>query len=203
MPFAVSIMTKVNLGLSMIAAPTYIISERVSFLSYGQTEYIAQGIMLIIMCIAVKKFKPMYLTSYLTSVIYGTVLDLFIWLEKGWVVEALWLRLVLFVVGMVLTSVGVALFINTYLAPCAWDYFVRTVVEEKQLDLRKFKVGYDFCFLIISVALTLLLFHRFVGITWGTLVIAVCNGNIIAFLDKLMNKTFDYYDAFPKLAKHF
>lgn len=201
LPFAIAIMTKANLGLSMIAAPTYIISEKVSFLSYGQTEYIAQGIMLILMCLVVKKFKWTYLTAFLTSLIYGTILDFFIWVVSFWTVEAMWLRVLLFVIGMLFTSLGVAMFMNTYLAPCMWDYFVRTVVEEKQLDLRKFKLSYDFVFLIISVVLTLVLFHKFIGITWGTLVIAACNGNIIAVINKWFNKHFELYDAFPKLAK--
>lgn len=203
MPFSISLATKANLGLSMIAAPTYIVSEKVSFLTYGQTEYIAQGFMLMLMCVVVKKFKWTYLTSFATALIYGTILDLFIWLERDWAVEATWLRVLLFIAGMVLTSTSVALFMNTYLAPCAWDYFVRTVVEEKKLDLRKFKIGYDAVFLIISVVLTLTLFHKFIGVTWGTLVIAICNGNIISFIDKFINKRFELYDRFPKLRKFY
>ena len=203
LPLAVSLMTKAGLGLSMIAAPTYIISEKVPFLTYGQTEYIAQGIVLLVMCLVVRKFKWTYLTSYVTALIYGTILDGFLWLLRGWEPEAMWVRVIAFLVGMVLTSLGVAMFMNTYLAPAAWDYFVRTVVEEKHLDLRKFKLGYDFFFLVVSVALTLLLFGRFIGITWGTLVIALCNGNLIAFIDNFMKKHFEQYDLFPKLSKHF
>lgn len=203
MPLAISLMTKADMGLSMIAAPTFIISERLSFLTYGQTEYIAQGLMLLLMCTVVRKFKPIYFTSYITAVIYGTVLDFFIRCFSGFTVDALWLRIVLFVIGMALTSFGVACFMNTYLPPCAWDYFVRTVVEEKKLDLRKFKLGYDFCFLLISVALTLILFGRFIGVTPGTLVIAVCNGNLIAIINNYIRKHFEVYAAIPKLKKHF
>lgn len=203
MPFAIAIMTKANLGLSMIAAPTYIISEKVPFLTYGQTEYIFQALVLIVMCLAVKKCKAMYLTSFLTAFLYGSILDLFIWLLEPVTLTAMWQRILVFVAGMLLTSLGVALFMNTYLAPCAYDYFVRTVVQEKQLDLRKFKLAFDAAFMLISVTLTLVLFRRFVGITWGTLVIVVCNGNIIAFLNKQMNKRFEFYDIFPQLAKHF
>ncbi len=203
LPFAVSLMTKANLGLSMIAAPTYIISEKITFLTYGQTEYIAQGLVLLVMCLVVGKFKWTYLTSYVTAVIYGTILDGFLFLMRGLELNALWMRVIAFLIGMVVTSLGVALFMNTYLAPAAWDYFVRTVVEEKHLDLRKFKLCYDFFFLIVSVALTLLLFQKFIGITWGTLVIAAVNGNLIAFFDRQMKKHFDFYDLFPKLAAKF
>ncbi len=203
MPLAISLMAKADLGLSMIAAPTYIISEKVPFLTYGQTEYIFQTLVLIVMCIAVKKFKVSYLSSFITAIIYGTILDFFVWLVSPLNFDALWIRITVFIIGMVLTSLGVAMFINTYLAPCAYDYFVRTVVEEKKIDLRKFKIGFDAVFLIISVALTLTLFHKFVGVTWGTLVIVIFNGNIIAFFNNYINKHFELYDAFPKLAKYF
>lgn len=203
MPLAISIMAKANLGLSMIAAPTYIISEKVSFLTYGQTEYIFQALVLILMCIAVRKFKVSYLSSFLTAIIYGTVLDFFIWMLRGVTIESMWARIAVFVLGMLFTSVGVAFFMNTYLAPCAYDYFVRTVVEEKCLDLKNFKLGFDFCFLALSTVLTLALFKKFIGMTAGTLVIAVFNGNIIAFVNKWINNRFEIYNAFPKLAKLF
>ncbi len=203
MPFSIAIMTKADMGLSMIAAPTYIISEKVSFLTYGQTEYIFQALVLILMCVAVGKFKLSYLTSFTTAVIYGSILDFFIWCLRDLTVEALWLRIFLFVLGMVLTSLGVALFMNTYLAPCAYDYFVRTVVQEKKLDLRKFKIGFDSVFLIISITLTLVLFHKFIGITWGTLIIVLCNGNIIAFFNKQFEKHFEFFARFKKLEEKF
>ena len=203
MPLSISIMTKADFGLSMIAAPTYIISEKVSFLTYGQTEYIVQTLVLILMCLAVGKFRLSYLSSFLAAIIYGSILDFFIWCIRNWQVEAIWLRILLFICGMLLTSLSVALFMNTYLAPCAYDYFVRTVVAEKKLDLRKFKLAFDGVFLVISIALTLILFHKFIGVTWGTIIIAVCNGNIIAFFNKQMQKHIEFFTRFEKLEKLF
>ncbi len=202
MPFSVALMTKANLGLSMIAAPTYIISEKIPFLTYGQTEYFFQALVLALMCIAVKKFKWTYLTSFITAVIYGSVLDGCIFLLKDFNATSFWLRAIIFVGGMVLTAIGVAFFFHTYLAPCAYDFFVRTVVQEKKLDLRKFKLGFDFSFLIIGIVLTVILFQKFIGITWGTLIIAICNGNIISFCSKFMDKHIEFFDRFP-LAKYF
>ena len=194
---------KADMGLSMIAAPTYIISEKVPFLTYGQTEYIVQTLVLSLMCIVVRKFRLSYLSSFITAIVYGTILDLFIWLLSPLEISALWIRIALFIFGMVTTSIGVALFMNTYLAPCAYDYFVRTVVEEKKLDLRKFKLANDFVYLIISFILTLSLFGKFIGITWGTLIIAVCNGNLIAIINKLIQNHFELFNRFPKLAEKF
>lgn len=203
MPFSIAIMTKANFGLSMIAAPTYIISEKFDFITYGQAEYVVQALVLVLMCIVVGKFKWAYLTSFATAVIYGSILDLFIWLLRDWTVEAIWLRVVLFVLGMVLTSIGVCMFLHTYLAPCAYDYFVKTVVEEKHFNLQKVKLINDFTYLVIALVLTLVLFKGFVGVTWGTIVIVICNGNIISFVSKQMDKHIEFFNHFPKLAKYF
>ncbi len=202
LPFSVTLCTKANLGMSMIAAPTYIISEKTP-LTYGQTEYIFQAIVLLIMCLIIHKFKWSYLTSFLSALIYGTVLDFFIWLLKDWDVSALWLRVLVFAGGIVCCAIGVAMFLCTYLAPCAYDYLVRMVVEERKFDLKKTKLTNDFIYLALSVGLSLALFHGFVGVTWGTLVIAVVNGNLITFVFNLFQKHIEFYNHFPKLANKF
>lgn len=203
MPFAVALCTKADLGLSMIAAPTYIISERVDFLTYGQTEYIFQALVLVIMCIIIKKFKWSYLTSFVSAVIYGTVLDFYIWLLGDWHVTEMWMRVVVFILGIVFTALGVAMFINTYIAPCAYDYLVKMVVEERHFPLKKVKLINDFTYLGVSVALTLILFGKFVGVTYGTLIIAVVNGHLISWTSNFIQNHFELYDRFPKLAKIF
>lgn len=202
MPFAVTLCTKANLGLSMIAAPAYIVSEGTP-LTYGQTEYILQALVLVLMCLIVKKFKLIYLTSFITAIIYGTVLDFFIWTMSGFELTALWSRILFFACGTVLTSLGVALFLNTYLAPCAYDYLVRQVVEEKKVDLKKFKTGNDITYLAVSIALTLALHHKFIGITWCTLIIVVVNGQLISMFSKFIQNHFELFNRFPKLAKIF
>jgi uncharacterized membrane protein YczE len=51
----VSICSKADLGVSMIAAPAFVISEAISSLwsgfSVGVTEYIIQGILLVVLCL--------------------------------------------------------------------------------------------------------------------------------------------------------
>lgn len=202
MPFAITLCTKANLGMSMIAAPTYIVSEK-TVLSYGQAEYIFQAIVLLIMCAMVRKFKLIYLTSFATAIIYGTILDGYIWLMRDVEVSAMWLRIVFFILGMVLTSFAVACFMHTYLAPCAYDYLVREVVQVRKFDLRKFKILNDSAYMVLALALTLILFRGFVGVSFGTLVMVALNGNIISFFSKWMDKHCEVKTHFPKLEKIF
>ena len=60
----VSLCSKANLGVSMIAAPAFILSGALrttfSWLSVGVTEYIVQGLMLALMCLLIRRFKWQY-----------------------------------------------------------------------------------------------------------------------------------------------
>ncbi|MCH5320484.1 MAG: hypothetical protein J1E36_01895 [Eubacterium sp.] len=202
MPFAVAFTVRADLGMSMIASPTYIISEKVSFLSYGMTEYIVQALLLALMCIIIKKFRVAYLMSFASAVIYGAILDFACYITKAIPADNIVVRIVLFALGMVLTCLAVALFFNTYLAPCVYDFFVRVIGFEKKLDMRKWKLAFDFSMLIVSVVLSLVLFRRFIGVNFGTLIMAALNGNIIAFFSNMMKKHIEFFDRFP-LAKYF
>ena len=53
--FSIDLLTIANMGLSAINGPAYILSEKVYSLTYGQAEYIVEGIIFIIFCIFSKK----------------------------------------------------------------------------------------------------------------------------------------------------
>lgn len=203
LPFAVMLCTKAGLGMSMIAAPTYIISEKTP-LTYGQTEYIFQAVILLLMCVIIKKFKVSYLSSFLSAIIYGSILDLYIFLFKDFEITELWARIIILIISMVICAFSITCFMKTYLAPCAYDYLVRMVADVRGAQLKKVKLINDFSYLALSVGLTLILFNgKFVGVYWGTLVMAIFNGNLISFFSKRFDKRFEYFDRFPKLAKLF
>ena len=74
--FAVAMLTSANFGISMIVAPAYLLSLKTGFLSFGQAEYVIQAGVFIVLCIVLRKFKLVYLSSFATCLIYGAVLDL-------------------------------------------------------------------------------------------------------------------------------
>lgn len=202
LPFAVAFSVKADFGVSMIAAPAYIISERVSFLSNGNAEWIVQAFFLALMCIVVKKFKVMYLASFVTAFIYGLILDFARYVTGFIPFDSIYARIVYFIIGVFLTSFSVSMFFNTYLPVCAYDYFVRTVGQAKGLDMRKWKTCFDVSMLVISCVLSLVLFKKFIGVNFGTLIIAAVNGSLISFISKTVTAHFEFYDRFD-LRKYF
>ena len=167
---AVSILTAANLGISMIVAPAYILSEKVPFLTFGQSEYVLQAVVFVALCLLLKRIKAVYFLSFGTCLLYGWILDAWRTVvplfnptitppgSMDWP-----LRIALFVVGVLLTSFSVALFFEVYLYPQVYDFFVRSVTAHFDLPRAKFKTAFDCGCLLVSCAMSLLLFGRFVG----------------------------------------
>ena len=117
--FGVAICSKTNLGVSMIAAPAFVIAEAMAnispLISVGVVEYLIQGIMLLILCVVVRKFNWRYLLAFAVAVLYGYTLNLFLWIMDGVVFGEVWLRWVMLIVGDFVTAFGVACFFRTYM----------------------------------------------------------------------------------------
>ena len=203
---SVAMITATDFGVSMIVAPAYILSLKTG-LTFGQCEYIVQGVLFIVFCALMKRVKAVYFCSFLTGAIYGAMLDL--WriavphfnpdvTAPGALPVAI--KLIYFVLGMCMTSFSVALLFRSYLYPQVYDFFVKGICERYSLNRDKFKSGFDACCLLVSVAMTLLLFGRFEGIGVGTLIMTVCNGLLISTFGKIIDRCFIITPASKKLS---
>lgn len=208
--FSVAMIASTNFGVSMIVAPAYIISQKLEFITFGQSEYIIQGLLFIAFCILMKRFKPIYLFSFITGLIYGAVLDLWRLIIPHFNPSIcppgslpLPLRIIYFAVGMLLTSLAVSLFFRTYIYPQVYDFFVKCISQKFGIDRTKFKTAFDGSMLIISCVLSLVLFHGFVGIGVGTIIMTVLNGTIIGLFGRLIDKFVITKPAVKRLAKIF
>lgn len=206
---AVALLSSAGFGVSMIVAPAYILSLKTGFLSFGQAEYVIQSVLFIVFCCVMKRFKIVYLSSFLTCLIYGAVLDLFRTLpffnQNITNPESLpfALRIAMFILGAVLTSLSIAMFYKTYFYPQVYDFFVKGVSAKFGIKRTVFKTAFDLTFLTASAVMTLALFKKFVGINTGTLIIAALNGTVIGIFGKIIDKYFEVVPIFKNFAKKF
>ena len=212
----VSICSKADLGVSMIAAPPFVIQEALSpyfgFLSVGMTEYMVQGLLLILLCVAVRRVDWRYLLAFLVAVLYGYVLDLFLFLLGGVTVTSIPLRYLMLIIGDLVTALGVACFFGTYMPLQVYELFVAEISAVFRLGINKVKWIFDLSLLATSILLALLLFdvHDFdwstiayksyhsIGI--GTLITTLINSPIIALMSRFVRRTFDPAPRFPRFA---
>lgn len=205
---AVSIVSTADFGLSMIVAPAYILHLKIG-ITFGQAEYLVGAILFIIFCIVVRKVKLIYFFAFLTCLFYGAVLDLFRLIPAFNPTITppgsmdLWLRIVYFIVGELLTAFSVALSFKCYIFPQVTDFFVKGITETYSLKQSNFKWGYDASMFLIALIMTLVFFGRFEGIKFGTIILTLVNGPILALMSKFIDKFFVISTAFPKLEKLF
>lgn len=214
----VAICSKADLGVSMIAAPAFVLSEALipvwNGFSVGVVEYLFQGVLLVILFFAIRKFNIKFLLAFLVAVIYGYVLNFFMWTLKGVNFDAVWLRWVMLIIGDVITAFGVASFFRTTYPLQVYELFVAKITSNFNLNIRKVKSIFDLSLLIVSIVLALTLFgdvntfdwssiyyQSFHSIGLGTLLTTLINSPLISFSGKILDKIFDNKPLFEKLDK--
>lgn len=201
-------MERAGFGLSMVVAPAYLIHlkivEFLPWFSFGLAEDVFQAALLVVMCLLLRRFRASYLFSFVTAVLYGLCLDGAIALLALLPPPTLAVRVVLYVLGMVITSFGVACFYHTYIAPEVYELFVMEVTAKNRWSIHKFKTVYDCASCLLGIVFSFAFFGwgNFVGVQWGTVVCALVNGTLIGWFDRLFCRFWLFEDAFPALRRH-
>lgn len=214
--FGVAICSKADLGVSMIAAPAFIISDALSTLiqgfSVGVTEYIIQGILLAAMCIIIGRFNWRYLLAFAVAVFYGYTLDFFLWLLSDVQFNAVGLRWMMLIVGDVIIAFGVACFFRTYMPLQVHELFVAEFSDRFSFQITRVKLFFDISLLVVSIILLIALFPDARSFDWstayysschgiglGTLVTTLINSPLIALMGKVIDKFFEPSPLFEGL----
>lgn len=175
-----------------------------SFVTFGMAEYCLQAVLLLAMCLLLRRFRVSYLFSFVTAVVYGFVLDAFMVLGAMLPVDSMTLRGLYYVLGMLFCTAGVSAMFHTYISPEVYALFVKEVSAHFGADINRFKTGYDCVSCLIGVAMSFLVFGlwHFEGVKWGTILCALINGHIIGRISAFYEKHWTFCDRFP-WRKHF
>ncbi len=199
----VAFMEAADFGVSMIVAPAYLfylkLSQVLPFFTFGMAEYLLQAVLLIVLCAVLRRFRVSFLFSFATAVFYGFVLDGVMWLVAFVPCEGFAMRGVYYLLGMALGSVGVALIFKTYISPEVYELFVKELAQKLQKPIPTVKTAYDCCSCALGVALSFAFFGfgTFEGVKLGTIVCALVNGRMIGAVSAWLDRTFDFFDAWP------
>ena len=198
-----ALMEKANFGMSMVVAPAYLLhlklSQTLPFFSFGMAEYTLQAAILLLLVLVMRRFKLSYLFSFCTAVIYGFALDGVMLITAGLLAETMALRMAYYLLGMLLCSIGVSLLFHTYIAPEAYELFVKEVSAKTGMDIHRFKTLYDCVSCGIGVLLSFAFFGlwHFEGVKLGTILCALVNGSIIGACTRFFETRFVFEDALP------
>lgn len=201
--FGTALMERADFGMSMVVAPAYLIHLKVSqdlpFYSFGMSEYVLQAVLLVLMCLILRRFRLSYLLSFVTAVLFGLALDLMILLVGLLPFSGLVWRVGCYLLGMLFCSVGISLFFHSYLPPEVYELFVREFSAGFGTELHRTKTVYDCCSCLVAVVLSFCFFGfwHFEGVKLGTVICALVNGTLIRLCSRLLDRCFRFRDALP------
>ena len=203
-PLGVSLCTKADLGLSMIAAPAYILhlflEDFSTFFSQGRTEYAWQAFLLLILVCIIRRFRFRYLLCFVSAFISGMILDGWLQIIDGTQTpDSMLVRILCFAAGECITALAIAFYFRTSLPLQIHELLVTEISDRFQLSAHKVKVAEDTVMLIISLLFALLLNGSWQGIGIGTIIITLVNATQISLFGKLLDRYFEFDPAFPRI----
>lgn len=208
MAFAASFTEKANFGMSMVVAPAYILhlklSQTLPWFTFGVAEYCFQGLLVLLTVIIMRRFKNGYFFSFITAMLYGTLLDLAMLAVAPLPADAFSIRVVWYILGTVLCSLAVSLFFHTYISPEAYELIVKELAAKFGWNINRVKMAYDCTSTVIGVAMSFAFFGFgvFEGVKLGTVICALVNGVLIGRFSVLLEKLFVFKNRFD-LEKYF
>lgn len=194
-------MERADFGMSMVVAPAYLLHLKISNywagFTFGMAEYCFQAFLIIILSIVMGKFKRKYLFSFVTAFVYGTILDLTMKLVGMIPGFGIFFRILYFVAGMFICAIGVSMLFHTYIAPEAYELFVKEFSEKYHRNINKVKTVYDCCSCLVAIIMSFLFIglFRFEGVKLGTVLCAVLNGWLISQCSNYFERHLDFQDA--------
>lgn len=190
---------KSDLGVSMVAAPSYLLHLKFPAISFGVAQYLVQGTILIIMCVIIRSFRISFLFSFVTAFIGGCVLDVVSIPINALPGGGLMIRVPYFVIGMVITAWGIALMFRTYISQEVHELFVKQAAKKFGMKDHNLKLIYDCTCLCIAFIMMVLFFGIWppVGIGIGTLCMAFINGPLIGKFGQMLDRIFEKGDLLP------
>lgn len=197
------LVSKSAFGLSPIIAPAFVINKFENKISVGISEYIIQGVLLLLCCILIGKFKGKFIATICNILFYGAAFDtidyLLSFLQPNTIPE----RIAVTLIGTIITGFAIALMLRTYIPPSAYEIFVKEVAEAKNIDVNKMKLIFDASMLALTFVLMFVLLGKVTFDIIGplTIISAFANSIFISFFGKLIDKNFEFSPAIPKLYK--
>lgn len=168
LPYILSSVTKINLGICCTAV----------FFIYVLLQII----------ILKKDFKLINLAQLVFSALFGYFLEFTTMIIGGWVATSYFEQLIQLALSVLMTGLGVVLYINVDLVPMPPEGFLLAIIAKKpRFTLGKLRIIHDCVVVLLSSIISYISFSAILGIREGTLISAVFSGLAIEFFSEILS----------------
>ena len=174
-------------GISAISSVPFAFSEVLPQLSLGTWTYIFQGLLVLSLMVLRKRFVAPYLFSFVVGFVFGELLDIHeLWISI--LPDALWLRLLYFIVSYLLISFGIALSNRCGLPIIPTDLFPRELAQITGVDYSKIKILFDTICLAVTAGMTYVFLGQIKGLGIGTVLAAFTMGKAVGMIGSRLDR---------------
>ena len=190
----VAVTKRGELGVSPISSVANVMSGKFDFLSLGVWLILRNCLLILGQVIILRKdFKPIQLLQLPLSFLFGVFTDFGMMSISHIPVSGYAVRLALVALGIIILGFGVSLSVIANVIMNSGEAFVKALSDKTGIKFGNVKIGFDVICVVLSVALSLMLFEgSIVGTREGTVLTAVFTGMIVNFFvmrfDKPLNR---------------
>lgn len=188
----VSFVTKAKLGTSPISSIPYVLSLGF-WPTLGQFTIIFSLFLIVLQIILLgRKFKKSALLQIPVSVLFGYFIDWTMLLLTSLNPTYYVFKVISLLIGCVILAFGVYLEVIANVVMLPGESFVKAVTIRFHTDFGLTKVWFDASMTVIAGIMSLVLFHKLVGVREGTIIAAMVVGLIAKFFGKALYKFTDF-----------
>lgn len=177
----VCLMTRAHAGISPITSVPYLLSQ-ITPLSLGTTQFIVNAILVGVQILLLgKRFERFQWLQLVASLGFSVFIDVLMpttaFLDAS--AAGLPMKVGVFALSLLGMSLGLGIMTICRLILLPGDGLAQAIALRLKWNFGKAKVLNDCIFVSITVAASLLILGRLVGIQWGTVVAALCLGLLV------------------------
>lgn len=173
---SVALITRAALGTSPISAIPYTMNYGFP-LTIGQFETLLNFCLIAGQILLLRRdFKPVQLLQIVIALSFGFFIDFWMWI-LSWLNPSTYPgQFVTLLIGVIIAGIGVGTIVSANVTMLCGEAFVTAICKVFHTDFDKTKIGFDCTLTAFACILSLILYHKIVGVREGTLIAAIVVG---------------------------
>jgi uncharacterized membrane protein YczE len=189
--FGVAVAVKSDLGITPVNSIAYV-AGRVFSVDHGlMTSIVYASYVLVQLAILRKEFRPSGFLQIGVAVIFGLFLSLTNGILSFPPPETYWVRILLMLGSVVIIALGILLYLRAELLPQPAEGLILAIQEKKGWKLHNIKIGFDCVVVAVAALISLICFHRIIGLREGTLIAMLGVGKVLGFFSERLGPKID------------
>jgi len=183
----ISLATKAGLGTSPISSAPYVLSF-IFPMSFGQTTFIVNLIMLIGQIIILKKdFQKVQFLQIVISFALGSFIDFFMSILTYLNPTNYFSQIIVLLLGCVFIGLGISIQVLANVIMLSGEALVKAISSKLRKDFGTVKTLFDISLVTISILTSLIFLGNITGLREGTVLAALIVGSISRFFIKRLD----------------